>query len=182
MANLQDANELIKADVFGKTGLGPGMVLGDLGCGNLAFYTITGARVVGKNGVVYAVDILKSVLEAVSNRVKQEGLENIITVWSNLEVVGGAKIPSDSLDVALIHNVLFHSKKPELIIKEAARLLKLGGRLMIVDWLKVKSPFGPPLEDRPDPNNLKNICQKTGLKTVEDFQAGPYHFGLIYSK
>ena len=182
MANLQDANALIKADVFGKTGLGPGMSLGDLGCGNLAYYTISGARVVGNNGMVYAVDILKSVLEAVNNRIKQEGLENIKTIWSNLEVVGAAKITPDSLDVAFLHNVLFHSKKPELIIKEASRLLKPGGRLMIVDWLKVNSPFGPPMEDRPDPSNLKNICQTLGLKSVEEFQAGPYHFGLIYSK
>ena len=182
MTNLQDANELIKADIFGKTGLGQGMSLGDLGCGNLAYYTISGARVVGKSGMVYAVDILKSVLEAVNNRVRQEGLENVKTVWSDLEVVGGAKIDSNSLDVALLHNVLFHSKKQEAIIKEATRLLKAGGRLLIVDWLKINSPFGPPLTDRPDPNSLKIICKKLGLLATEEFKAGPYHFGLIYSK
>ena len=108
MADLQNGNELLKIDVFKKIGLEENMIVGDLGCGNLAYYAFGAAKVVGKNGKVYAVDILKTALNAVENRAKQEGLDEIVkTVWSNLEMVGATNIAAGILDVVFIHNVCF---------------------------------------------------------------------------
>jgi len=182
MANLQNGNELIKVDVFKKIGLEENMHVGDLGCGNLAFYALSSAKLVGKNGQVYAVDILKSALSAVDARIKQEGLKNIKTVWSNLELVGATNIPAGSLDVVFIHNVLFQAGKHDNFLKETARLLKQGGKLMIIDWKKIASPFGPPIKDRPEPELIKGMAAKAGLKLLEEFEAGPYHFGLIFAR
>jgi len=182
MTDLQKGNELIKINVFKKIGLEEGMKVGDLGCGNLAYYAINSAKAVGKKGFVFAVDILKSALNAVNNRIKQEGLENIKTVWSNLEIPGATNIPAESLDVAFIHNVLFQSVKHEGFLKETARLLKNGGKLMIIDWKKAGSPFGPPVKDRPDPQQIKQLAESIGLKLIEEFDAGPYHFGMIFTK
>ena len=182
MPNIQDGNQLITVDVFAKAGVTEGMVIGDLGCGNLGYFSVAGAKVIGKSGLIYAVDILKSVLQAVNNIIKQKNLENIKTIWSNLEVVGAAKISSNTLDVAFIHNVLFQSKKQDLIIQEATRLLKPGGRLVVIDWLKISAPLGPPLNDRVDPEIVKKYAAAAGLKLVEEFSAGPYHFGLLFSK
>lgn len=182
MADLQKGNELLKIDVFKKIGLEEGMRVGDLGCGNLAYYAINSAKIVGKKGFVFAVDILKPVLNAVNNRIKQEGLENIKTVWSNLEIPGATNISPESLDAAFIHNVLFQSVGHETFLKETARLLKQGGKLMIIDWKKISSPFGPPLKDRPDPEKLKQQAAASGFKVAEEFDAGPYHFGIIFTK
>jgi len=180
--NNYGGNELISADVFGRLGVESGMAVGDLGCGNLGFFSVPAAKMVGKDGVVYAVDILKSVLEAVATRARQEGLANLQTVWSNLEIVGATKIPADSLDVAMLHNMLFQSVKDDQVIKEAARLLKVGGRLMIIDWLKVATPFGPPMTDRTDKEQIKSSGLSAGLRLVEEFEAGPYHYGLLFVK
>lgn len=183
MADLQNGNELLKIDVFKKVGLEEGMHVGDLGCGNLAYYAFGSAAIVGKSGKVYAADILKTVLNAVDNRARQEGLDEIIkTVWSNLEMVGATNIPAGSLDVAFIHNVLFQSSGHEGFLKETNRLLKSGGKLMIVDWKKTGAPFGPPTKDRPDPEKIKLLAQKNGFSLVEEFEAGPYHFGLLFTK
>lgn len=182
MPNIQDGNQLINIDVFGKIGLEPGMSVGDLGCGNLGYFALASAKKVGKNGKVYAVDILKSALESVENRIRQEGLENIKTVWSNLEIYGATKIQEASLDIAFIHNVLFHAEEGSSMIKEATRLLKTGGKLMIIDWLRISSPFGPPLTDRPLPDEIKKLALGAGLQQVDEFSAGPYHFGLIFVK
>lgn len=182
MADLQNGNELIKVDVFKKIGLEENMHVGDLGCGNLAFYALTAAKLVGKNGQVYAVDILKSALSAVDTRITQEGLKNIKTVWSNLELVGATNIPPASLDAAFIHNVLFQAGEHDNFLKETARLLKIGGKLMIIDWKKIASPFGPPVKDRPEPQLIIGMATKAGLKLTEEFEAGPYHFGLIFVK
>jgi len=182
MPDLQDSNELLKVDVFKKMGLEEGMAVGDLGCGNLAYYAMGAAKIVGKNGVVFAVDILKTALNAVATRAKNDGLSNLKTVWSNLEIVGATNIPAGSLDAIFIHNVLFQSTKHDEFIKEATRLLKPTGKLMIVDWKKISAPFGPPVDARPDPEKVKALATQSGLRLVEEFDAGPYHWGMIFSK
>ncbi|MFA5020836.1 MAG: methyltransferase domain-containing protein [Patescibacteria group bacterium] len=182
MADLQNGNELLKVDVFKKIGLTEGMKVGDLGCGNLAFYAFGAAKIVGKSGLVYAVDILKNVLNAVENRARQDGIDNLKTVWSNLEMVGATNIPAANLDAIFIHNVLFQSGEHAGFFKETARLLKAGGKLMIIDWKKNGAPFGPPIKDRPDPEAVKNLTAAAGFKLLEEFEAGPYHWGLLFSK
>jgi len=182
MADLQNGNELLKVDVFSKIGLEEGMAVGDLGCGNLAYYALGASKAVGKKGMVYAVDILKTALNAVDNRIRQDGIENLKTVWSNLEMVGATNIPAGSLDAVFIHNVLFQSSEHAGFLKETARLLKSGGKLMIIDWKKTGAPFGPPLKDRPDPENVKALAASAGFKLAEQFEAGPYHWGMIFVK
>jgi ubiquinone/menaquinone biosynthesis C-methylase UbiE len=181
---IQNENELIKVDVLAKIGVNAGMAVGDFGCGNLGYFSLISAKRVGQSGTVYAVDILKSALESVANIARQNGLNNVKTVWSNLEMLGAARIPAGTLDVVFLHNVLFQSKKKDLIIKEGQRLLKDGGKIMIIDWLKAKTAvgFGPPEAARPDPEDIKKIGQKIGLRLLEEFVAGPYHFGLIFIK
>ena len=182
MANIQNGNELINIDVFKLADLQEGMVVGDLGCGNLGFFTLTAAKLVGKKGMVYAVDILKPALAVVEARAKTEGLDNVRMIWSNLEVVGATKIPPSSLDVAFIHNVLFQSDRNDLILKESYRLLKSGSKLIVIDWLKTGAPFGPPVGDRIDSATIKKFALGAKLALTDEFVAGPYHFGLIFTK
>lgn len=182
MADLQNGNELLKTDVFGKIGLEENMHVGDLGCGNLAFYAFGAAKLIGKNGLVYAVDILKTALNAVENRAKHEGVDNLKTVWSNLELVGATNIPASSLDAVFIHNVLFQAAEHSGFLKETARLLKASGKLMIIDWKKSGAPFGPPVADRPEPEMVKKLAIGSGFRVIEEFEAGPYHWGMMLVK
>lgn len=175
-------NELININVLEKVGLEEGMNVGDLGCGNLGYFSVSSAKIVGKNGTVYAVDILKSVLQAVENMARQEGLKNLKTIWSNLEIIGATKVPSESLDVAFLVNILFQSKKDDLVIKEAYRLTKSDGKLVIIDWLKKDAPFGPPVNDKTDKKEIIQFATDAGFKLIEEFAAGPYHYGLMFTK
>ncbi len=182
MANIQNGNELINVNVFEMAGVEDGMVVGDLGCGNIGFFALSSAKLVGKKGIVYAVDILKSALKAVESRAKHEGLENLKLIWSNLEIFGATKIPENSLDVAFIHNVFFQAKNSDSIIKESQRLMKPQSKLMIIDWLKVGASFGPPVTERIDPEEIKKYALAENLEMVKEFVAGPYHFGLLFQK
>ncbi|MDO8669627.1 MAG: methyltransferase domain-containing protein [Candidatus Buchananbacteria bacterium] len=175
-------NELIKVNVFEKVGLAEGMNVGDLGCGNLGYFSVPAAKIVGKKGVVYAVDILKSVLQSVEHIAKQEGLDNIKTVWSNLEVVGATKIPSASLDLVMLINMLFQSEDDRKVFLESHRLAKAGGKLVVIDWKMISSPFGPDISKRIKTAETIKFAQEAGFNLVEEFEAGPYHFGLIFVK
>jgi len=79
-------------------------------------------------------------------------------------------------------NILFQSHKDDLVIKEAYRLLKIGGKLIIIDWKRVSTPFGPPMADRTKPEEIKGFAQTAGFKLVDEFEAGRYHYGMMFVK
>ena len=57
----------------------PGQVICDMGCGN-GFYTLKLARLTGKTGKVYAVDIQQEMLDMLHCRARAAALENIVPV------------------------------------------------------------------------------------------------------
>lgn len=154
----------------------------DLGCGSMAFFTLQAAKLVSDKGVVYAVDVLKDVLSSVESRSRQEGLYNIKTVWSDIEVVGATKIPEASLDYALLVNTLFQTKKHKEVLMEAYRLLKSGGRLLLVEWLTAGGPIGPTKEMRIGQDDTKRMAAEVGFKIEREFSAGKNHYGIIFIK
>lgn len=166
--------------ILSKISLEEHQVAADLGCGNFGFFVFPLARLVGLKGTIYAVDILKSVLEQISKEAKIQNLPQIKTVWSNLEIFKETNIASNSLDLAVVVNVLNQSEKRLDFLREAVRLLKIGGKLLIIDWQLGDTPFGPPIDRRVNPENLKIIAPKIGLALKEEFDAGNYHFGLIF--
>jgi ubiquinone/menaquinone biosynthesis C-methylase UbiE len=176
-------NELLDAmQTLRQAGLEEGMRVGDFGCGRQGYFTLQAAKMVGHNGLVYAVDVLKEVLENIEDLAKDEGIYNIKTIWSNLEIFGATKIETNSLDFGFIINVLFQVEKRLDLIKEVARMLKPNARLLIIDWQRSQAPFGPPLEMRVVLDEIKNNAPGAGLKLIKEFDAGKYHFGLIFKK
>jgi len=175
---LLDSREILE----NKVGLGYGNVVADLGCGPKAYFTFQSARMVGDKGLVYAVDVQKQVLSSVESHAKTQGLDNIRTVWTDLEIKGATKIQESSLDLAILNNVLFQSTNMPEMIKESIRLIKNGGKLLVVDWKKMGAPLGPKMDLRVDPEKVKELCEVFGLKLEKEFEAGPYHFGLIFKK
>lgn len=156
--------------------------IAELGCGNFGFFTFPLAHLVGRRGQVFAVDILKPVLAEIKAKAIKENLPQIIPVWTNLEILNGAKIDSNSLDSAILINVLYQSDKYLAILKEAARMIKNRGSLLIIDWKMEDSPIGPPKERRIKIDALKSQALKLGLNIKEEFSAGPYHYGLLLLK
>ncbi len=184
MYRLTGGNVLIDPElIIKKSGISEKMKVADLGCGALGHFVFPTAKVVGKKGKVYAVDILKTILENLQKRAKQEGLDNIIEiVWTDLEVFGATKIESGSLDVAMLINTLYQSHKRVEILRESIRMLKKDGKLLVVEWENIATPLGPPAEERVKPESLISAAPKLGLKLEEEFEAGQYHYGLIFTK
>ena len=183
MLEITGGNKLIDPMmVLQKAGLQEKMQAADLGCGAIGHYVFPAAKMVGKDGRVYAVDILKTVLENIEKRASLENLNNIVTVWSDLERYGAAKIASNSLDANFLLNTLFQTKDRVTVLKEAARLLKVGGKLVVVDWLMTDAPFGPPVEGRVDHAFVEAEADKLGLHLLNRFSAGKYHYGLVFEK
>ena len=182
--NIHGGNEFL--DIQGilkdKLGLFYGSKVADLGCGGSGAFSFQAANLVGDVGLVYAVDILKMVLKNIEHRAQMLGIKNIKTVWSNLENYGAAKINNDLLDYVLVVNVLFQNKSPEKIIREAVRLLKSGGKMLVIDWAEGRFPFGPPAEVKIDKKKIEDVALGANLKKTKDIDAGRFHYGLIFEK
>jgi len=177
------ANILLDSKIIlEKANISAGMKIADLGCGGHGYFVFPLAQAVGRAGTVYAVDILKIMLENIRRKANIETYPNVKTVWSDLEFFGATKIETMSLDKALLINVLFQSKKRINVLREAIRMLKKNGELIIIDWNEQAIPFGPDLEDRVKFNFLKEGAHKLGVELKEEFSAGQYHHGLIFKK
>jgi ubiquinone/menaquinone biosynthesis C-methylase UbiE len=170
-------------NILEKIGLEEGMTVADLGCGGMGYFTLQAAHLVGKSGKVFAVDILPFVLKNVEERAKARSLDKIIkTILSNLEILGATRIKDESLGVALLINIFFQTKKHENILREAVRLVKKGGKIVVIDWKKTASPFGPPVKNRVGAEEVKKLALKIGLKEKFGFEAGSYHYGIVFER
>lgn len=99
-------------------------VVGDLGCGTGALLSMLAQSVER----VIGVDASDEMLAAA--RVRTAGLEHVELRRGSLEAL---PIDDATLDAATMMLVLHHLPSPGAAIAEAARVLKPGGRLLIVD-------------------------------------------------
>ena len=183
MAYVSGGNELLDAwKLLRRLGVKAGSRVADLGCGGAGHFIIPAAQLAGDDTTVYAVDILKSALNTVTTKAAAEGIYNIKPIWSNIEILGATNIKPSSLDFVLLVNNFFQSKEYGDQIREAIRLLRKNGRILIADWNDTPTPFGPAIVDRVDENDIEKTAEKLGLKLIDHFQAGTYHYGYIFEK
>ncbi len=162
--------------------LSEGDIVADLGCGQHGFFTFPASKIVGKNGKVYAVDILERVLRQISKRKKEENVENIEIKYTNLEKFGALNINNNSVDKVLLVNTLFQNKKWRDILKEASRLIKEKGEILIIDWVPGRTQAGPQVEHRINPEDIKDEMEKLGFILKDQFSPSTFHFGLVFKK
>lgn len=183
MAHFATGNELINpVKVLEEAGIRQGMKVADFGCGTLGHYVFPAARMVGSQGRVYAVDILKSVLSGIEGRKRLEGGDNVEPVWGDLERDNGVRIPTGSLDIGMLINNLFLSKQHAQMVRECVRMVKSGGAFVLIDWKPSSVNFGPDVGTRVPPEAAKKLAEDAGLEFVKEFSPGEYHYGFIYRK
>ncbi len=176
-------NELLDPkSIFGRLGLKKGMTVADFGCGRVGHFVFPAASLVGQSGTVYAIDVLKPVLESIDSKARLENISNIRTVWSNIEIFKATKIADESLDMAFLINVLFQIKNPMDAIEEVSRTVRPEGKILVIDWKRSGFPFGPPMENRVSQSRINEIMGGLSLRKIDDFEAGTYHYGMIFEK
>lgn len=161
-----------------KLNLSQGMKVVDLGAGS-GFYTFEAARRVGSSGHVYAVDVQKDILERIRKSGLSQGLKNIEIIWGNVEKIGGTKLREGIADRVISSNILFQIEKPDEYALEIKRLLKPGGKVLVIDW-NAGSPMSP-LTVFPV-SKAKMLFEKNNFKLDQSFVAGDHHYGLVLTR
>ncbi len=169
------------AAVISQLPIKEGMKVAGFGCGH-GYFVIPLAKMVGNTGKVYAIDILEDALASVRSKAETEGLKNIETIRANLEKEGGSGLPNAECDFVILANILFQSQKKQEIIKEAARVLKSQGRLVVIDWRTEDLSIGPKEGWRIGPQELTALARQEGVLILKEFNTGNFHYGLIFVK
>jgi ubiquinone/menaquinone biosynthesis C-methylase UbiE len=160
--------------VLKKLKLNKEMVVADFGCGS-GGWTIPLAKKVKR---VFAIDILEEALSALRGKARAERIFNIDYLKANLEK--GTTLLSQSCDLVLITNLLFQVDQMNKVFEEANRVLKDGGKILVIDWKEEATEIGP--EKPVPPEKVKEVAKEFNLKIEEEFEAGQFHYGILFSK
>jgi ubiquinone/menaquinone biosynthesis C-methylase UbiE len=159
----------------------PGVKVADFGSGS-GYFTLILARIVGPEGVITALDVLQNKLDTVKTAAFLQGLYNINYIRCDLEVYGGSKLDDKSQDIVMLANILFQSQKKPDMVKEACRVLKTGGELVVIDW-EPASVFGPKESGwKLSREEAQNLIGGAGFSLVREIQVSKNHWGLIFKK
>jgi ubiquinone/menaquinone biosynthesis C-methylase UbiE len=134
----------------------------DVGCGP-GFFTIPMAKMVF-DGKIYALDIQDEMLDAVRAEVAKVNLTNVDVVKSQEK-----KLPleDESIDGVVAAFVLQEATSPKTLLKEAMRCLKNHGWLVVLEWYKREMEEGPPVSQRIDMDEMKELTAKAGFRVRE---------------
>lgn len=152
--------ELPPQTVLQKLQLHSGDCLVDIGCGS-GFFSRAALEIVGPLGRVIGVDLEPKMLEVVRSFYPDGQPENL-----ELLVAGGEDLPlpDNCAELVLLVNVLHEAVDPLLFIREAARTVKTGGKLAVIEFYPDGPEQGPPRAERIAPEQLHTWFIEAGLK------------------
>lgn len=157
-----------------------GEKVADFGCGP-GYFSIPISKIVGETGEVYAFDVLPSALEALESQAKRKGIDNISTQRANLEKYGSSELEDGSMDWVIIKDILFQNRDKKTILKEANRVLKKGGKILVMEWNN-NLAVGPEEKLRVKPLELSEMILETNFIFEKNADAGNYHYVVVAVK
>lgn len=163
-------------DIVSFAGVKRGDVVIDFGCGN-GFLEPELAKAVMPTGKIYAIDISREMIEDLVKNLPEEfkGIVHPIILMSDTWPLLDA-----SSDFVFMVNLIHEVEDKHKLMNEAKRVLKKSGKLVVVEWKKVSSPKGPPLEERIAEKDMLELLRKAGFKVVASREY-PYHYQMVVS-
>ncbi len=151
----------------------------DFGAGS-GYFLKPLSLLVGEEGVVYACEIQKTLVESLTNFADTEGLQNVRAIWCDLEKVGGSKIPDGSLDSVILVNTFFQLEQKDQTVAEIKRVLRGGGKAIVIDWSESFAGLGPQPADVITKDATEELFVAGGFTTETTFDAGDHHYGITF--
>ena len=162
-------------------GIAEGSVVADIGAG-AGWFTIRLARRVGPNGVVFAQDLQREMLDAIRRRVGREELRNVQT---RRGTASHPDLPAAALDAVLVVDVYPEVEDRDRVtfLRSLAISLKPAGRIGIMNYKPGQGGPGPaPSEGvRVESALVERDAQAAGLRVVAR-QNLPYQYLLVLGR
>jgi arsenite methyltransferase len=133
----------------------------DLGSGG-GIDVLLSARRVGPTGKAYGVDMTDEMLELARRNQREAGVENVEFLKGTIEEV---PLPDDSIDVLISNCVINLSGDKPAVLREAARVLRPGGRFAVSDIVA-----DPDMDEATRTDMAQWTGCVAGALTVEEFR------------
>jgi 2-polyprenyl-3-methyl-5-hydroxy-6-metoxy-1,4-benzoquinol methylase len=149
----------------------------DVGAGS-GYFSFRLARAL-PHGSVIASDIQPEMVRHMHHKAMSEGVQNLRVVLGQAEDPG---IPP-AADLVFVCDVLHHVPNQPAWLGRLAREMKVGARLVLVEFKEGKLPQGPPEKLKLSRSKLIEIAKNAGLVlAVEKPSLLPYQTFLIFRK
>lgn len=124
----------VEAAITRAAGDGPFERVVDLGTGSGRMLTLLGRKAKMSVGL----DLSQNMLNIARANVTKAGLDKVELRHGD---IFATRLPAESADLVLVHQVLHYLADPAAAVAEAARLVMAGGRLLIVDFAPHKLEY-----------------------------------------
>lgn len=124
----------VEAEILRAAGQGPFRRLVDLGSGTGRMLTLLGPHADAAVGL----DLSQQMLNLARTRVAEAGLARCELRHGD---IFGTRLPDESADLVVVHQVLHYLVDPAAAVREASRIVAPGGKLIIVDFAPHKLEF-----------------------------------------
>ena len=160
-------------------GIAEGSKVADIGVGS-GWFTIRLARRVGPNGLVYAEDVQRQMLEATRRRVSREGLKNVDTI---LGTATNPNLPARTLDAILVVDVYPEVDDRVTFLRNLAAALKPNGRIGVVNYKPGQGGPGPASNEgvRVDSSAVEADARAAGLRILGR-ETLPFQYLLVLGR
>ena len=161
--------------IMDSLGITSGTMVADVGAGG-GWFTIKLASRVGPEGLVYAEDIQREMIESINRRVNRANLSNVETI---IGTSNNPKIPTP-VDAVLMVDVYGEVEDPVTLLRNVIPQLKKGGRIGIIEHRLDGGGPGPPIQDRVAPETIIAAAEAVGLQLVRHDDSFRYQYLLIF--
>jgi len=135
------------------------------------------------HGQVFAIEINRDIVARFTREVEENKIKNIHTLWGDIEVKDGSGLKDASVDFVILSNVLFHLDDKTGCVNEASRVLKPGGRLLVVDWTESFAGMGPAPHHVFTQELAEALFGSLGYTKLSDkIPSGEHHYGVLFRK
>lgn len=150
--------------------------IADLGSGG-GYFTFRLADAAGPAGKVYAVDIDEGLNQALAERAREEGYQNIEVI---LAKVDDPLLPESGVDLIFITNTYHHLQDRVAYFKNVKKYLRPGGRIAVVEfspnaWLESTAGHATP------PDTIKKEMAEAGYTLQNEFEFLPRQSFLVFT-
>jgi ubiquinone/menaquinone biosynthesis C-methylase UbiE len=158
-------------------GVKPGMRVCDMGCGN-GFYTLLMAKMAGKKGHVYAVDIQPEMLVMLNERADAAGIANVSPI---LGTIVDPRLPKGQIDLILLVDVYHEFSNPEEMLARMRESLSPEGVIVLVEYRAEdpKVPIKP--EHKMTKEQIMKEFPANGYKLVKEFDRLPWQHMMWFA-
>ncbi|GAB7386692.1 class I SAM-dependent methyltransferase [Bacillaceae bacterium] len=147
----------------------------DLGAGT-GYFALPAARMTEKK--VIALDVEPRMLEMLKEKAEREQAANVHLLQGEIENI---PLEEETVDKIIASFILHETGELAKTLRESERVLKPGGRMLVIEWERKPMEEGPPFKDRLAAEDLQKAIGEAGMNIEKTIRENGKHY-LLYVK